>query len=121
MKVLKTILFLLILSLQANASGYTHNMFVAHKKLQTFTEPQVVSVKQVKQIVKIQTKEMQANKSIPEQLSEQLVGFYTLNQRILQESRISFFSSEEERYGGNTIVGSFINSLQKMVFLFLGI
>ncbi len=121
MKIFKSILFLLFISFQADASGYTHNMFVAHKKMQAVSETLTESVKPLEEETKDKTQMNPNTISIAEQLSDQLAGFSTLNQRILNESRISFFDSEEEESTGNTIIGALINSLQKMVFMLLGI
>lgn len=121
MKILKTILFLLLISLKVNASGYTHNMFVAHKKMQMVIGSELVSVKEVKVEVNQPIKKIQASVSITDQLSDQFAGFSTLNQRILQDSKISFFYSDEKEQTGNTIISALINTLQSILYLFLGI
>jgi hypothetical protein len=38
MKTIKLFILLLMISLQASATGYVHNMFVAHRKLQSGKE-----------------------------------------------------------------------------------
>jgi hypothetical protein len=123
MRTIYTLLFLFIISIQANASGYTHNMFVAHKKLQTVTVVQALS-DNLSDEVTVESKltlKVQPELSIADKITDQMAGFSTLNQRILNESRITFFDSEEEESTGNTLIGVFVNSLQKMIKTFLGI
>ena len=45
MKVLKLVLVLILISLQANATGYSHNMIVAQKMLKTKKVSKKVAVK----------------------------------------------------------------------------
>ncbi|CAG5011438.1 hypothetical protein DYBT9275_04950 [Dyadobacter sp. CECT 9275] len=130
MKILKLFLLFLLVSLQARATGYTHNMFVAHKKLQAGKECSIViskdhtkkNHKPAKQVVKT-VNYHEASKSLTNQLCDQVSGIATLNERILAEGPSAIFKSEseEEKEADNTIVSGLVDLVKRTIYVMVGL
>jgi hypothetical protein len=126
MKIIKLLIFLVILSLQAGATGYSHNMFVAHKKLQAGKEcrmshDQVTSKKSgssKEQAKTSQSRQNQPEVSITRQFANKLSGMVTLNQRVLEEGPASFFQTEDENE--DSIVTKLVGAVKGVVYVFIG-
>jgi hypothetical protein len=123
MRTIRIVLILSILSLQANATGYVHNMFVAHKKLQTGKE--LVSEKSVGAKVKANKQKKsapakQAN-AFNAQLTSQTASATTLNERILAEGPGAFFNSGKEESSDESIVVKLVGAVRCMIYTFLGL
>ncbi|PWJ55255.1 hypothetical protein CLV98_11424 [Dyadobacter jejuensis] len=126
MRILLSFILILSLSLQAQATGYAHNMFVAHKKLQTVKEAPSASKKEPKATsvarVKKPVKPAQASLVGSDEWSDKMQGYRTLNQRILHETRLSFFESEEEESSTTkTIISALIDGVKRMILSVLGV
>lgn len=126
MKTIKLLTLLVLFSLQAGATGYSHNMFVAHKKLQagkecnkTQSQPTTRKVT----ISKIQSKisaVAKSNASITVQLSDKFSEAVTLNQRILQQDPSSLFVTPvDEEKMDTSIVSQIVVLIKGAVFAFL--
>lgn len=125
MKTIQLFILLVLFSLQAEASGYSHNMFVAHKKLQTVKEcsnpneriiakkskTSKVQVKLPATIVKHQTLESSFS-SVSDQI--------TLNDRILEAGPASFFSVEEDKNYDDSFVTKLVAIIRNTVYTFIG-
>ncbi|MCE7042052.1 hypothetical protein [Dyadobacter sp. CY312] len=126
MKTIKLLTLLVLFSIQAGATGYSHNMFVAHKKLQAGKERNVVRehdvVTRKTSPVKVQIKvSAKAEGSITKQISDKFSKAVTLNQRIVEQGPSSLFvSDDEEEEAGNTIVSRLVGLVKGMVFAFVG-
>jgi len=126
MKTIKLLTLLVLFSLQAGATGYSHNMFVAHKKLQAGKERVVkdhaaitCDANPIKVQVKVSSK---VEGSITKQISDKFSKAVTLNQRIVEQGPSSLFVSddEEEEAGSTTIVSRLVGLVKGMVFAFIG-
>ena len=129
MKIIKLVTLLILFSLQAGASGYSHNMFVAHKKLQAGKEcktvnEQVASKKagSVKADVKVSpAARPQSDNSFTRQFANKLSGMVTLNQRVLEQGPASFFETEDdEQEAGESVVSKLAITVKSLVFAFIG-
>jgi len=130
MKIIKLITLLILFSLQAGATGYSHNMFVAHKKLQAGKEcktlnEQVTAKKtgSVKAQVKVSpSARPQSDDSFTRQFANKLSGMVTLNQRVLEQGPASFFETEEddEQEAGESVVSKLAVTVKSLVFAFIG-
>ncbi|KAA0990582.1 hypothetical protein [Dyadobacter aurulentus] len=126
MKTIKLLIFLALFSFQAGATGYVHNMFVAHRKLQSGKEvvSEKTTAKKVKSTVKIMKPAGQVkhsasffNASLTTQPSESV----TLNERILEEGPASFFDSEKNEDSGKSMVHKLIGAFRCMLYAFVGL
>jgi len=123
MKTLKILILLITISLQASATGYVHNMFVAHKKLQSgkecVTEKAVARktkpVLKAKAPVHVKHAGVLKNTSVSMQASE----IMTLNARILEEGPAAFFESESEESEGESMVTKLISAVRCVIFTFI--
>ncbi len=123
MKTLRILILLTIISLQASATGYVHNMFVAHKKLQSgkecVTEKAVARkakpVLKAKAPVHVKHAGVIKNKSASMQASE----IMTLNARILEEGPAAFFESESEESEGESMVTKLVSAVRCVIFTFI--
>jgi hypothetical protein len=118
MKTLKVVLILILFSIQAGATGYSHNMFVAHKKLQAGKEvvQEKVAAKKVKTLkpaakANVQVKQVQV-------LSDSEI---TLNERILEEGPAALFESDKTENEDQSIVSSLIGAFRSMIYTFIGV
>jgi|GEM_PF-1197976 hypothetical protein len=115
MKALKVIIILLLISIQVNATGYSHNMLVAQKMLKS---------KKVKKVSKVSTLEITSKSAVlkpdtaptttnapdeetflkPESaaasfsqcIARWIIRIVGINGKVLGEKMISLFSSEED-------------------------
>ena len=125
MKTIKILIFLALFSLQAEATGYVHNMFVAHRKLQSGKEVvnARIATKKVKAAVKIkpvaQIKQNASffNASMNTHSSESA----TLNERILEEGPGSFFDIEKSENSDKSVVHKLIGAFRCMLYAFVGL
>lgn len=125
MKTIKLFTLLILFSLQAGATGFSHNMFVAHKKLQAGKEKNVVceqvqANKPEKAVVNTKVA-VKAKKevSFTQQISNKLSGMVTLNQRVVEQGPSSFFTSDEEEETQSSLVSKLIGLVKVAVFSFL--
>jgi hypothetical protein len=124
MKTLKLIAVLFLFSLQANATGYAHNMFVAHKKLQSGKEMHVVKTKAaacktMTGKAEVKAAGIKGNQSAVQRFTNKVSGMVTLNDRILEEGPSSFFKAEEEKEVENSVVSKFVDLMKSVVYAFI--
>ncbi|OJV19008.1 MAG: hypothetical protein BGO21_01925 [Dyadobacter sp. 50-39] len=120
MKTLRIVILLTIISLQASATGYVHNMFVAHRKLQSgkecVTEKAVVRkarpVLKAKAPVQVKHAGLIKNASVNSQVM-------TLNARILEEGPAAFFETEPEESEGESMVTKLVSAVRCVIFTFI--
>ena len=118
MKTLRILLILILFSIQAGATGYSHNMFVAHKKLQAGKEvvQEKVAVKKVKTHPKHTAKvNVQVNKTDISSSSD-----ITLNKRILEEGPAAFFEADKNESTDRSVVSTLIHAFQSIIYTFIG-
>jgi hypothetical protein len=126
MKTIKLLTLLILFSLQAGATGYSHNMFVAHKKLQAGKECNLVREKAVvtrkSTPAKVQVKvSAKVEGSISRQISDKFSKAVTLNQRIVEQGPSALFmSDDEEEEVGTTIVSRLVGLVKGMITAFIG-
>ncbi|SDG02819.1 hypothetical protein SAMN04487996_114173 [Dyadobacter soli] len=121
MKTLRIVILLLIISLQASATGYVHNMFVAHRKLQSgkecVTEKAIARkarpVLKAKAAVQVKHAKVVKNAGMP---GSELM---TLNARILEEGPAAFFESESEESEGESMVTKLVSAVKCVIFTFI--
>ncbi len=128
MKTIKLFIVLVLFSLQASATGYSHNMFVAHKKLQAGKEFR--SVKE--HVSKHAPAKTVINKSAVIQLTGESAISYTkdlatkmgrmvtLNERILEEAPASLFENEENCERNNSIATKLAGLIKEVIYAFIG-
>jgi hypothetical protein len=123
MKTLKLFLLLTLLSLQAGATGFAHNMFVAHKKLQTGKESHCVKEKKsavkanaTKPVVR-QVSLTNDNTAAVQHFASQMNGVVTLNERILTEGA-SYFKSEKETETDESLVAELVQMVKHVFYAF---
>ena len=125
MKTIKIFTLLVLFSLQAGATGYSHNMFVAHKKLQAGKECTQPSER-------IIAKKAKPSKMVKHHASVKRVTAFTaqftsnseamtLNERILEAGPSSFFSSEEDSDSDDSIVTKLISFVRCTIYTFIGL
>jgi hypothetical protein len=118
------ILILTLFSFQAGATGYAHNMFVAHRKLQACKETvsEKVAVKKAKPAVKLskQTAQVKQASFVHLQLTSPVSETATLNERILEEGPISFFNGEKDEEGDESIVTKLVTMVRCVISSFIG-
>lgn len=117
MKIIKILTVLVLLSLQAGATGYSHNMFVAHKKLQSGKERVMTREQAVKKVavVKATASTATAQLSLADHISAKFSSVATLNQRILEEGPASLFNDDNEEESSDTIVTKLVGVVKGMV------
>ncbi|HEV7379225.1 MAG TPA: hypothetical protein VGN64_05485 [Dyadobacter sp.] len=125
MRTIKLFTLLILFSLQAGATGYSHNMFVAHKKLQAGKEKTSVSEQtEASKPEKFATRVKVAVKAKPEvsltqHISKKLSGVVTLNQRIVEQGPSSLFTSDDEEETQSSVVSKLVGLVKTAVFTFL--
>jgi len=124
MKTLKLLFILFLFSLQANASGYAHNMFVAHKKLKTGKEIHCVKVKvsakktiQLKADLRKATVNSGATSTVLH-IATKVSDMATLNERIVEEGPYNLFQSEEEKESDDSLVAKLVGVVKNMFYAF---
>ncbi|REA60474.1 hypothetical protein DSL64_15305 [Dyadobacter luteus] len=125
MRTIKLFTLLILFSLQAGATGFSHNMFVAHKKLQAGKEKNIVcdqvqASKPEKAVVHTKAA-VKAKKevSFTQQIGNKLSGMVTLNQRVVEQGPSALFASDEEEETQSSIVSKLIGLVKGAVFSFL--
>ncbi|MCF0062159.1 hypothetical protein MUK70_23240 [Dyadobacter chenwenxiniae] len=125
MKTIKILTLLVLFSLQAGATGYSHNMFVAHKKLQAGKECTQPSER-------IVAKKARPSKVVKHHASVKRVTAFTaqfssntepmtLNERILEAGPSSFFTNEEDNGSDDSIVTKLIAFVRCTIYAFIGL
>jgi hypothetical protein len=123
MKTLKVLFFLLIVGVQANATGYAHNMFVAHQKLRTGKEC-VVKVKSSTRKPQFQESNLRKgpvmilSQSPVQQIAEKVTAIATLNERILDESPKFLFANDQEKESEESLVAMLIGMVKSTLCAF---
>lgn len=127
MKIIRILTLLIFISLHAGATGYSHNMFVAHKKLQSGKECRVTNVQtavkkagSTKVHGKVSSQSRQPETSITKQFANKLSGMVILNQRVVEEGPASFFQTEDENEGRDSIVIKLVSVVKGLVYTFVG-
>ncbi|MCF2489529.1 hypothetical protein [Dyadobacter sp. CY347] len=125
MKTLKIFTLLVLFSLQAGATGYSHNMFVAHKKLQAgkeCTQPSERIVEKKAKPAKLVKHHASVKRvtAITAQFSSNTQKM-TLNERILEAGPSSFFTNEEESDSGDSIVTKLVAFVRFTIYTFIGL
>lgn len=129
MKTIKLLIVLVLFSLQASATGYAHNMFVAHKKLQAGKEIHAVKEQASKQgpaksVVNKTTVIHQSGLSAityTKDLATKMSRVVTLNERILEEAPMSIFEKEQAREMNNSIATKLAILIKDVFYAFLGV
>ncbi|WP_221389642.1 hypothetical protein [Dyadobacter sp. NIV53] len=125
MKIIKLLTLLVLFSLQAGATGYSHNMFVAHKKLQAGKECRMdqIAAKKAgssKTHVKHASVPRQPEVSFTQEVANKLSGIVTLNQRVIEEGPSSLFLAEDEKESDDSIVTKLVSVVKGIVYAFVG-
>jgi hypothetical protein len=124
MKTIKIFTLLVLFSLQAGATGYSHNMFVAHKKLQAGKECVRSNEKIAAQKARASRKHVvnvkQAPVSFTSQFTNKMAEEITLNERILEEGPGAFFQSEKEDDKQSAIVIKLVSMVRCVVYALIG-
>lgn len=122
MKTLRLFILLILVSLQASATGYVHNMFVAHRKLQSGKEcvTEKVMAKKAKPVMKaakapVQVKHAGLIKNTSAPASE----IMTLNARILEEGPAALFENESEENEGESMVSKLVGAVRCVIYTFI--
>lgn len=125
MKTIKLFILLVLFSLQAEASGYSHNMFVAHKKLQAVKECSNPNEKIIAKKAKASKFHVKLPKAVVKQqtvaasfssVSDQM----TLNDRILEAGPSLFFIAEENENYNKTFVSRLVTMIRSTICTFIG-
>ena len=125
MKTIQLFILLVLFSFQAEASGYSHNMFVAHKKLQYGKEcsnPNERIIAKKAKASKVHAKlpaaigKQQAIESSFSSFSDQI----TLNDRILEAGPASFFIEEENENYDKSFVNKLVAMIRSTIYTFIG-
>lgn len=124
MKTFRILILLTLISLQASATGYVHNMFVAHRKLQSGKE--CVTEKTIAKKAKPVIKAVKAPVSVKQaglvkKTTASIPGteMITLNARILEEGPAAFFESESEESEGESMVSKLISAVRCVIYTFI--
>lgn len=123
MKVLTILLLFLFVSFQSGATGYSYNMFVAHKKLQTVKESKKACTSEVKTKKPVKIAAVRATpptQSLTNQLSDKMAKMVTLNERIIAEGPSFLFESEEEETASKSVVSKVSKVVQKVFYSMIG-
>ncbi|WP_353722635.1 hypothetical protein [Dyadobacter sp. 676] len=123
MKTLRLFILLVLVSLQASATGYVHNMFVAHRKLQSGKEcvnEKAVSKKlkpaaKAKAAVQVKHAGLIRNTSTGTPASD----IVTLNARILQVGPAAFFESEASEDNDDSMVSKLVGVVRCVIYAFI--
>lgn len=122
MKTLRIIILLTIISLQASATGYVHNMFVAHRKLQSGKEcvTEKTVARKAKPVLKakapVQVKHAGLIKNTSAAPASEIM---TLNARILEEGPAAFFENETEESEGESMLTKLVSAVRCVIFTFI--
>ena len=127
MKTIKLLIVLVLFSLQASATGYAHNMFVAHKKLQARKEMRTIKEHTYRQtpaktVVHKTTIIQQSGLSAisyTKNLATKMSHMVTLNERILQEAPVSFFEKEESYEMNSSIATKLAGFIKDGLYILL--
>lgn len=127
MKTIKLLIVLFLFSLQVNATGYSHNMFVAHKKLQAGKEYREVKEHAAKQspaksVVNKTVIVQSSNSAVlyTKNFANKVSSMVTLNERILEEGPAAFFESEEDEEVNNSIATKLAGLIKQVIYAFVG-
>jgi hypothetical protein len=122
MKTLRILILLIIISLQASATGYVHNMFVAHRKLQSGKEcvTERAVAKKGKPALKAKAVHVR-HAGVIKNTSAAIPGseIMTLNARILEEGPAAFFESESEESEGESMVTKLVSAVRCVIYTFI--
>jgi len=123
MKTLRIVILLLIISLQASATGYVHNMFVAHRKLQTGKEcvTEKAVARKARPVLRAKAPMQVKHAGVIKNTgaSTQAAEITTLNARILEEGPAAFFESETEEREGESMVSKLVSAVKCVIFTFV--
>lgn len=124
MKTLRLFILFILVSLQASATGYVHNMFVAHKKLQSGKEltAEKVVLKKVKVLMKAAKAPAQVKQAVVVKntsVNAPATQVMTLNARILEEGPSALFESEEKENEGESMVSKLISAVRCVIYTFI--
>ena len=122
MKTIKILFIFTLLSLHAGATGYVHNMFVAHKKLQAGKEIVVgkVAAKKATPAIKVKASTQVKQASVfKTNLAGPLSESVTLNERMLKEGPMSFFTSEKEEESDESMVSKLVGVVRCVIYAFI--
>ncbi|QRR02814.1 hypothetical protein [Dyadobacter sandarakinus] len=115
MKTVKLFIIFLLFSLHAGATGYSHNMFVAHKKLQGVYAPAEKPA-----VKKARTWKVKPQNQVSAGQNKVISKATTLNERVLEEGPESFFNKEAAAETDKTIVTKLVEMVKCVVYAFVG-
>jgi hypothetical protein len=121
MKTLRILILLIIISLQASATGYVHNMFVAHRKLQSGKEcvTEKAIARKAKPTLKAKAPVQVKHAGVVKNTSASASQTMTLNARILEQGPAAFFESESEENEGESMVSKLVGAVRCVIFTFI--
>lgn len=123
MKTLRILILLTIISLQASATGYVHNMFVAHRKLQSGKEcvTEKAIARKAKPALKAKAPVQVKHAGVIKNTSASAPGsqIMTLNARILEAGPAAFFENESEENEGESMVSKLVGAVKCVIFTFI--
>lgn len=123
MKTLRILILLTLISLQAGATGYVHNMFVAHRKLQSGKEcvTEKAIARKAKPALKAKAPVQVKHAGLIKNTSASAPGsqIMTLNARILEAGPAAFFENESEENEGESMVSKLVGAVKCVIFTFI--
>ncbi len=123
MKTLRILILLTIISLQASATGYVHNMFVAHRKLQSGKEcvTEKAIARKAKPALKAKAPVQVKHAGVIKNASASAPAsqIMTLNARILEEGPAALFENESEENEGESMVSKLVGAVKCVIFTFI--
>lgn len=121
MKTLRILILLTIISLQASATGYVHNMFVAHRKLQSGKEcvTEKAIARKAKPVLKAKAPVQVKQAGVIKNTSMPAAEIMTLNARILEEGPAAFFENESDENEGESMVTKLVSAVRCVIFTFI--
>lgn len=124
MKTLKLLVILFLFSLQVNASGYAHNMFLAQKKLKSGKELHSIKLKvstKKANYLKVDVRKATVNSGTPSAVVYIAAGvsdMATLNERIIEEGPSNLFQRNEEEKSDDSLVAKLVGVVKNMFCAF---
>lgn len=123
MKTLRILILLTIISLQASATGYVHNMFVAHRKLQSGKEcvTERAIARKAKPALKAKAPVQVKHAGVIKNTSAGAPAsqITTLNARILEAGPAALFENESEESEGESMVSKLVGAVRCVIYTFI--
>jgi hypothetical protein len=127
MKIIQLLTLFVLISLQAGAAGYSHNMFVAQKKLHQGKERRAVTEQVITKkacATKLQPSVSAVSQDRSRAISltgslARLSGIVTLNQPTPKNGSSALFFIDDEEENKNSLVTGMVGAVKGFVFAFI--